>query len=81
MAIEQYTENLTMKEMNCSIGKNDFGYVFPQGDVSKVDKIEKLLKQAGGKPKECDLDDYSKEEMAKQSQNLLSHLMMILIQL
>lgn len=60
MAIEQYTENLTMKEMKCSIGKNDFGYVFPQGDVSKVDKIEKLLKQAGGKPKECDLDDYSK---------------------
>lgn len=60
MAVEQYTENLTMKEMNCSIGKNNFGYVFPQGDVSKVDKIEKLLKQAGGKPKECDLDDYSK---------------------
>ncbi|MCM1326136.1 MAG: N-6 DNA methylase [Bacteroidales bacterium] len=60
MAIEQYTENLTLKEMKCSIGKNDFGYVFPQGDVSKVDKIEKLLKQAGGKPKECNLDDYSK---------------------
>lgn len=60
MAIEQYTENLTLKEMKCSIGKNDFGYVFPQGDVSAVDKIEKLLKQAGGKPKECNLDDYSK---------------------
>lgn len=60
MAIEQYTENLTMKEMKCSIGKNDFGYVFPQGDVSAVDKIEELLKRAGGKPKECNLDDYSK---------------------
>lgn len=60
MAVEQYTENLTMREMKCSIGKNDFGYVFPQGDVSAVDKIEELLKQAGGKPKECALEDYSK---------------------
>lgn len=60
MAVEQYTENLTLKEMKCSIGKNDFGYVFPQGDVSAIDKIENLLKQAGGKPKECNLEDYSK---------------------
>ena len=43
MAVEQYTENLTLKEMKCSIGKNDFGYVFPQGDVSAIDKIENLL--------------------------------------
>ncbi len=60
MAIEQYTENMTMREMKCCIGKNEFGYVFPQGDVSDIDKIEKLLKQAGGKPKECNLEDYSK---------------------
>lgn len=60
MAVEQYTESLTLQEMKCSIGPNDFGYVFPQGDVSSVDKIEKLLKQAGGKPKECALEDYSK---------------------
>lgn len=59
MAIEQYTESLTLKEMKCTIGKNSFGYVFPQGDVSSVDKIERLLKQAGGKPKECELKDYS----------------------
>ena len=59
MAIEQYTESLTLKEMKCTIGKNSFGYVLPQGDVSGIDKIEKLLKQAGGKPKECDLEDYS----------------------
>lgn len=26
MAIEQYTESLTLKEMKCTIGKNDFGY-------------------------------------------------------
>lgn len=59
MANEQYTESLTLREMKCQIGKNDFGYVFPQGDVSSVDKIEKLLKKAGGKPKQCDLNDYS----------------------
>lgn len=59
MPIEQYTESLTMKEMKCSIGMNSFGYVFPQGDVSEVDKIEKLLKKAGGKPKECDLGNFN----------------------
>lgn len=59
MAIEQYTESLTLKEMKCTIGKNKFGYVFPQGDVSSVDKIDKLLKLAGGKPKECEIEDFS----------------------
>lgn len=58
MAVEKYTESLTLKQMNCVIGENRFGYVFPQGDVSGIDKIEKLMKQAGGKPKECDLEDY-----------------------
>lgn len=41
MAIEQYTEKLTLGEMRCTIGKNSFGYVFPQGDVSDVGKIVK----------------------------------------
>lgn len=59
MAVEQYTESLTLKEMKCTIGENKFGYVFPQGDVSHIDKMEKLLKQAGGKPKECALNDFS----------------------
>lgn len=59
MAIEQYTENLVLKEMKCTIGENKFGYVFPQGDVSSVDKMERLLKLAGGKPRECELDDFS----------------------
>ena len=59
MAIEQYTESLTLKEMKCAIGKNPFGYVFPQGDVSDIDKIEKILKRAGGKPKQCELEDYT----------------------
>ena len=43
MAIEQYTESLTLREMKCTIGENSFGYVFPQGDVSKIDKIQNLL--------------------------------------
>lgn len=51
MAIEQYTESITLSEMKCKIGKNEFGYVYPQGDVEDIDKIEKLLKIAGGKPK------------------------------
>ncbi len=57
MSIEQYTEKLTLKEMKCNIGENEFGYVFPQGDVSVVEKIENLLKKAGGKPKECEISD------------------------
>jgi len=51
MAIEQYTESLTMSEMKCNIGQNGFGFVYPQGDVEDIDKIEKILKTAGGKPK------------------------------
>lgn len=60
MAIEQYTESLTLREMKCTLGENSFGYVFPQGDVSKIDKIQNLLKKAGGKPKECELNDFLK---------------------
>jgi len=58
MAIEQYTESLTLREMKCTIGENPFGYVFPQGDCEAVDKIESLLKKMGGKPKECNLSDF-----------------------
>lgn len=58
MAIEQYTEHLVLKEMKCEIGENSFGYVFPQGDVGNIDKIEKLLKKMGGKPKDCDITNF-----------------------
>lgn len=27
--IEQYTEDITLREMQCRIGKTNFGYVFP----------------------------------------------------
>lgn len=60
MAIEQYTENITLQGMKCVIGENAFGYVFPQGDVADVEKLERLLKKAGGKPKECALSDFSR---------------------
>ena len=59
MPHEQYTESLTLNEMKCNIGENNFGYVFPQGDVNSVDKIENMLKKAGGKPKECALNDFT----------------------
>lgn len=59
MAIEQYTEDLTLKEMHCSIGENDFGYVLPQGDAENFEKIQKLLHKAGGKPKKCKINDFT----------------------
>jgi len=58
MAIEQYTESLTLKEMKSVLGDNGWGYVFPQGDVAAVDKLNALLKKAGGKPKNCPLEDF-----------------------
>lgn len=45
MAIEQFTESVTLKEMHCNIGANDFGYVIPQGDAKKFEKLQLLLKK------------------------------------
>lgn len=59
MAIEQYTESLTLREMKCVLGDNGWGFVFPQGDVADADKILDLLKKAGGKPTQCNLDDFA----------------------
>ena len=50
MAVEQYTENLTLQEMKCTSGDNGWGRVYPQGDVSSIRKMEALLRKAGGKP-------------------------------
>ena len=58
MANERYSENLVLKEMGVDLGENDFGFVFPQGEVDNFDKIEKCLKEMGGKPAICSLDDY-----------------------
>ncbi len=65
MAVEKHTESLTLKEMKCELGENIFGYVFPQGDVPHIDKIDTLLKEAGGKPKECELNDLSISDKGK----------------
>lgn len=59
MAIEQFTEQITREEMGISIGKQDFGYVYPQGDVPQSLRIYNCLKLCGGKPLECSLDDYN----------------------
>ena len=56
---ERKTENLVLAEMNINLGENDFGHVFEQGDVKVIEKIEEILKKAGGKPKECDLSEYN----------------------
>jgi len=58
MPIEQYTESIVLQEMKCNLGKNDFGFCFPQGDVEQIEKLENALKDAGGKPASCSLDDY-----------------------
>ena len=58
MANERYSENLVLKEMGVDLGENDFGFVFPQGEADNFDKIEKCLKEMGGKPAICSLDDY-----------------------
>lgn len=59
--IERHTENLAEKEMKISgYGENVFGYVYVQGETTPVSAINNALKAAGGKPKECVLDDYSK---------------------
>ena len=60
MATEIYSEQLVEIEMNVRKGGNPFGFVFPQGDIQGIEKIENLLKQAGGKPDMCDLSDFSK---------------------
>lgn len=58
MTNEKFSESLVLDEMKATLGENDFGYVFPQGDVPQIAEIEKRLKEAGGKPKECVIDDY-----------------------
>jgi len=57
--IEQFTEELTQKQMNFHLGENLFGYVHPQGNIHNITKIKEHLSKAGGKPKECNLDDFS----------------------
>ena len=45
MANERYSENLVLESMDVTLGENDFGYVFPQGETGNFGEIEKLLKE------------------------------------
>lgn len=71
MAIEQYTESMTLQNMKCVLGENDFGYVFPQGDVADVSKVERLLKKAGGNPRNVPCLTIRWVVPVRQSQNTL----------
>lgn len=59
MSSERYSENLVLEQMGVKLGTNDFGCVFPQGETGNYNKIEDCLKEMGGKPIVCELDDYS----------------------
>ena len=63
--IERYTEELVLNEMKVCLGENAFGYVFPQGNIPEIEKVDRLLKKAGGKPKECDIHDYTQVSIGK----------------
>lgn len=58
--IEKYTEQLAEQEMKITqYGENDFGFVYVQGEVTPNSDINDALRNAGGKPKDCALADYS----------------------
>ena len=65
MPIEQFTEQITKQEMNITIGSQSFGDVYPQGDVPSGSKLQALLKKCGGKPSDCELEDYSTKGTGK----------------
>lgn len=56
---ERLTEELFLKESKAQIGENPFGFVYEQGDVPNIASIKSCLQRAGGKPKDCALDDFS----------------------
>ncbi|MCL2540264.1 MAG: SAM-dependent methyltransferase [Firmicutes bacterium] len=56
---ERYTEEFVLKEMGVQLGENEFGYIFPQGDIkSGFDTITTKLRAMGGKPVICNIEDY-----------------------
>ena len=56
---ERLTEELFLKESKAQIGENPFGFVYEQGDVPNIASIKSCLQRAGGKPKDCAIDDFS----------------------
>lgn len=74
MKNEQHTETLVSEQMNFRNGKNEWGYVYPQGNTEGFVDVENLLKKAGGKPKECDLSDYSLGGKGKAKPEFIIHM-------
>lgn len=66
MAIERYAEELVRKEMKIELGDNSFGHVYVQGEKCPVSAINSALKNAGGKPLNCALDDFSSKGTSKK---------------
>ena len=61
MTSETLTEALVRNGMHFELGDNNFGKVYPQSDASKISSaLGELLCKAGGKPKSCELSDFSK---------------------
>lgn len=56
---ERLTEELFLRESKAQIGENQFGYVYEQGDVPNIASIKSCLQKAGGKPKDCALNDFN----------------------
>ena len=56
---ERLTEELFLKGSKAQIGENPFGFVYEQGDVPNIASIKSCLQKAGGKPKNCSLDDFN----------------------
>lgn len=59
MASETLTEQLARTEMKFVVGENDFGTVLAQSNTENFSDIELALQNAGGKPKECEIKNYS----------------------
>ncbi len=56
---ERKTEQLFLQEAKCQIGATTFGHVYAQGDVANNSVITTSLREAGGKPEDCALNDFS----------------------
>lgn len=66
MSIRVSEEELVKREMKIKLGKNDFGYVYVQGEKCAVSAINNALKNAGGKPNVCALTDYTTKGTSKK---------------
>lgn len=74
MKNEQHTETLISEQMDFRNGQNEWGYVYPQGNMEQFKLIDSLLKKAGGKPKVCEINDYSLGGKGKAKPEFIIHL-------